>query len=147
MRELLFDHLDLHDVTLVARLGRTHWLASGRGHPNVSLVWWRPTHSCRPATRHGEAFFQLAALLARVEVFRLDSSSTPILTDLSPEVQAAYDARSLRRTSRPDRAFPMLVPSRPDDPPTMPTWRPGGTRRLRSTIPDGVCRSDRYGRF
>ena len=66
----------------------------------------------------GEAFFAWQRFSQEVDVFPtgviVNGGSA---TDLSPEVQAAYDAPFPEESYKAGaRAFPMLVPSRPDDP-------------------------------
>jgi haloalkane dehalogenase len=120
MRELLFDHLDLRDVTLVGQ----DW----GGLIGLRLVGEQPERFARVVaantflptgdTDPGEAFFAWQRFSQEVEVFPTGAIVNGGCTsDLSPEVQAAYDAPFPDESYKAGaRAFPMLVPSRPDDP-------------------------------
>jgi haloalkane dehalogenase len=120
MRELLFDVLDLRDITLVCqdwggliglRLVGEHADRFARVvAANTSL----PTGDASP----GDAFFAWQKFSQEVEVF-----PTGVIvnggcqSDLSPEIIAAYDAPYPDETYKSGaRQFPLLVPSRPDDP-------------------------------
>jgi haloalkane dehalogenase len=120
MRELLFDRLDLRDVTLVGQ----DW----GGLIGLRLVGEQPERFARVVaantflptgdTDPGEAFFAWQRFSQEVEVFPTGAIVNGGCTsDLSPEVQAAYDAPFPDESYKAGaRAFPMLVPSRPDDP-------------------------------
>jgi haloalkane dehalogenase len=120
MRELLFDHLDLHDVTLVGQdWGGLIGLRLVGEHPDrfarvVAANTFLPTGDSSP----GEAFFNWQRFSQEVEVFPTGFIvNSGCLTDLSAEVLAAYDAPFPDETYKAGaRAFPMLVPSSPDDP-------------------------------
>jgi haloalkane dehalogenase len=120
MRQLLFERLDLHQVTLVCQdWGGLIGLRLVGEHPDrfarvVAANTSLPTGDTSP----GEAFFNWQRFSQEVEVFPtgfiVNSGCT---TDLSPEVQAAYDAPFPDESYKAGaRAFPMLVPSSPDDP-------------------------------
>ena len=120
MRQLLFERLGLNRVTLVCQdWGGLIGLRLVGEHPDrfarvVAANTSLPTGDTSP----GEAFFNWQRFSQEVEVFPTGFIvNSGCSTDLSPEVQAAYD------TPFPDesykagaRAFPMLVPSSPDDP-------------------------------
>jgi haloalkane dehalogenase len=120
MREFLFDRLDLTDVTLVCQdWGGLIGLRLVGEHPerfarvvaaNTSL----PTGDVSP----GEAFFNWQNFSQGVEVFPTGFIiNSGCVTKLAPEVQAAYDAPFPDESFKAGaRAFPMLVPSSPDDP-------------------------------
>jgi haloalkane dehalogenase len=119
-RELLFDRLDLTDITLVCQdWGGLIGLRLVGEHPerfarvvaaNTSL----PTGDASP----GEAFFNWQRFSQGVEVFPTGFIvNSGCVTDLAPDVQAAYDAPFPDESYKSGaRAFPMLVPSSPDDP-------------------------------
>jgi haloalkane dehalogenase len=120
MRELLFDRLGLTDVTLVGQdWGGLIGLRLVGEHPErfarvVAANTFLPTGDTSP----GDAFFNWQRFSQEVEVFPTGFIvNSGCVTDLSPEVQAAYDApfpdESLKAGAR---AFPMLVPSSPEDP-------------------------------
>jgi haloalkane dehalogenase len=120
MRALLFDHLDLRDITLVGqdwggliglRLVGEH---AERFARVVAANTFLPTGDTDP----GEAFFSWQRFSQEVDVFPTGAIvNGGCVTDLSPEVQAAYDAPFPDESYKAGaRAFPMLVPSRPDDP-------------------------------
>jgi haloalkane dehalogenase len=120
MRELLFDRLELHDVTLVGQdWGGLIGLRLVGEHPErfarvVAANTFLPTGDADP----GEAFFAWQRFSQEVEEFPTGVIvNGGCLTDLSPEVQSAYDAPFPDESYKAGaRAFPMLVPSRPDDP-------------------------------
>jgi haloalkane dehalogenase len=119
-RELLFDRLGLTDVTLVGQdWGGLIGLRLVGEHPErfarvVAANTFLPTGDTSP----GEAFFNWQRFSQEVEVFPTGFIvNSGCVTDLSPEVQAAYDAPFPDETFKAGaRAFPMLVPSSPDDP-------------------------------
>ena len=119
-RELLFDHLDLREVTLVGqdwggliglRLVAEHpdrfirVVAANTGLPtgdhDMPEVWWR---------------FRRAVEKAQVlDIGRLVASGC--VRPMANEVRAAYDAPfPEERAKAGARAMPSLVPTRPDDP-------------------------------
>ncbi len=120
MRELLFDRLDLHDVTLVCQdWGGLIGLRLVGEHPDrfarvVAANTFLPTGDTNP----GEAFFAWQRFSQEVEQFPTGGivrggCAKPV----SPEVEAAYDAPFPDESYKAGaRAFPMLVPSQPDDP-------------------------------
>jgi haloalkane dehalogenase len=120
MRELLFDRLGLTDVTLVGQdWGGLIGLRLVGEHPGrfarvVAANTFLPTGDTSP----GEAFFNWQRFSQEVEVFPTGFIvNSGCVTDLEPEVQAAYDAPFPDETFKAGaRAFPMLVPSSPDDP-------------------------------
>jgi haloalkane dehalogenase len=120
MRELLFDVLDLHDVTLVGQdWGGLIGLRLVGEHPErfarvVAANTFLPTGDSSP----GEAFFAWQRFSQEVEVFPTGVIvNGGCLSDLPPEVIAAYDAPFPDETYKAGaRAFPLLVPSSPDDP-------------------------------
>jgi haloalkane dehalogenase len=69
-------------------------------------------------TSPGEAFFNWQRFSQEVEVFPTGFIvNSGCVSDLSPEVVAAYDAPFPDESYKAGaRAFPLLVPSRPDDP-------------------------------
>src|SRR5580658_9333905 len=120
MRELLFDRLHLSDITLVCQdWGGLIGLRLVGEHPDrfarvVAANTFLPTGDTSP----GEAFFNWQRFSQEVEVFPAGFIvNSGCVTDLTPEVQAAYDAPFPDETYKAGaRMFPMLVPSRPDDP-------------------------------
>jgi haloalkane dehalogenase len=120
MRELLFDRLRLTDVTLVGQdWGGLIGLRLVGEHPErfarvVAANTFLPTGDTTP----GEAFFNWQRFSQEVEVFPTGFIvNSGCVTDLSPEVQAAYDAPFPDESFKAGaRAFPLLVPSSPDDP-------------------------------
>ncbi|HWE67105.1 MAG TPA: haloalkane dehalogenase [Acidimicrobiales bacterium] len=120
MRELLFDTLDLTDITLVCQdWGGLIGLRLVGEHPDrfarvVAANTMLPTGDASP----GEAFFNWQRFSQEVEVFPTGFIvNSGCLSDLAPEVQAAYDAPFPDESFKAGaRAFPMLVPSSPDDP-------------------------------
>jgi haloalkane dehalogenase len=120
MRELLFDRLGLTDITLVGQdWGGLIGLRLVGEHPErfarvVAANTMLPTGDVSP----GEAFFNWQRFSQEVEVFPTGFIvNSGCATDLAPEVQAAYDAPFPEEAYKAGaRAFPMLVPSSPDDP-------------------------------
>src|SRR6202046_5621952 len=120
MRQLLFDRVDLRQVTLVCQdWGGLIGLRLVGEHPDrfarvVAANTSLPTGDTDP----GEAFFNWQRFSQEVEVFPTGFIvNAGCLTDLSDEVRAAYDAPFPDESFKSGaRAFPMLVPSRPDDP-------------------------------
>jgi haloalkane dehalogenase len=120
IRALLFDRLDLTDITLVCqdwggliglRLVGEH---SGRFARVVAANTFLPTGDTNP----GDAFFAWQKFSQEVEVFPTGGivrggCAKPV----TAEVEAAYDAPFPDETYKAGaRQFPLLVPSRPDDP-------------------------------
>ncbi len=120
MRELLFDRLDLREVTLVGQdWGGLIGLRLVGEHPDrfarvVAANTFLPTGDTDP----GEAFFAWQRFSQEVEVFPTGGIvKGGCVTDISDEVRAAYDAPFPDESYKAGaRQFPMLVPSRPDDP-------------------------------
>jgi haloalkane dehalogenase len=120
MRELLFDRLGLTDITLVAQdWGGLIGLRLLGEHPGrfarvVAANTFLPTGDIPP----GDAFFAWQRFSQEVEVFPTGFIvNSGCVTDLAPAVQAAYDAPFPDESFKAGaRAFPMLVPSSPDDP-------------------------------
>src|SRR3984885_9286164 len=120
MRELLFDRLDLHDITLVCQdWGGLIGLRLVGEHPErfarvVAANTFLPTGDTDP----GEAFFAWQRFSQEVEEFPTGVIvRTGCAKELAAAVQAAYDAPFPDETFKAGaRQFPMLVPSRPDDP-------------------------------
>jgi haloalkane dehalogenase len=120
MRELLFDRLDLREVTLVGQdWGGLIGLRLVGEHPDrfarvVAANTFLPTGDTDP----GEAFFAWQRFSQEVEVFPAGGIvKGGCVTDVSDEVRAAYDAPFPDESYKAGaRQFPMLVPSRPDDP-------------------------------
>jgi len=119
-RQLLFDRMDLRDINLVCQdWGGLIGLRLVGEHPDrfarvVAANTFLPTGDASP----GQAFFNWQRFSQEVEVFPTGFSvNTGCLTELSDEVVAAYDAPFPDETYKAGaRAFPMLVPSSPDDP-------------------------------
>lgn len=122
MRELLFDRLDLHDVTLVCQdWGGLVGLRLVGEHPErfarvVAANTYLPTGDTDP----GEAFRAWRTFSQEVEEFPTGAIvNMGCTTDLTPEVIAAYDAPFPDQTYvEGARQFPLLVPAEPDDPAT-----------------------------
>jgi len=120
MRHLLFDQLDLTGVTLVGQdWGGLIGLRLVGEHPDrfarvVAANTSLPTGDVAP----GEAFFTWQRFSQEVEVFPTGFIvNSGCVSDLAPAVQAAYDAPFPDESYKAGaRAFPMLVPSSPDDP-------------------------------
>src|ERR1700684_3922566 len=120
MRELLFDALDLRDVTLVCQdWGGLIGLRLVGEHPErfarvVAANTFLPTGDTNP----GDAFFAGQMFSQEVAVFPTGvivrgGCAKPV----APEVEAAYDAPFPDESYKAGaRQFPLLVPSRPDDP-------------------------------
>ena len=122
MRELLFDRLDLHDVTLVCQdWGGLIGLRLVGEHPDrfarvVAANTYLPTGDTDP----GEAFRAWRTFSQEVEEFPTGAIvNMGCTTDLAHEVIAAYDAPFPDQTYvEGARQFPLLVPAEPDDPAT-----------------------------
>ena len=122
MRELLFDRLDLRDVTLVCQdWGGLIGLRLVGEHPDrfarvVAANTYLPTGDTDP----GEAFRAWRTFSQEVEEFPTGAIvNMGCTTDLAPEVIAAYDAPFPDQTYvEGARQFPLLVPAEPDDPAT-----------------------------
>ena len=120
MRELLFDRLDLRDVTLVGQdWGGLIGLRLVGEHPDrfarvVAANTFLPTGDSSP----GDAFFAWQKFSQEVEVFPAGGIVRGgCAKPLGPGVEVAYDAPFPDETYKAGaRQFPMLVPSRPDDP-------------------------------
>ena len=120
MRELLFDRLELRAVTLVCQdWGGLIGLRLVGEHPDrfarvVAANTFLPTGDTDP----GEAFFAWQRFSQEVEEFPTGVIvKGGCVTDIPDEVRAAYDAPFPDETFKAGaRQFPMLVPSRPDDP-------------------------------
>jgi haloalkane dehalogenase len=120
MRELLFDRLNLTEITLVCQdWGGLIGLRLVGEHPDrfarvVAANTFLPTGDTSP----GEAFFNWQRFSQEVEVFPTGFIvNSGCVSDLTAEVQAAYDAPFPEESFKAGaRAFPLLVPSRPDDP-------------------------------
>jgi len=120
MRELLFDKLDLRDVTLVCQdWGGLIGLRLVGEHPDrfarvVAANTFLPTGDSDP----GEAFFAWQRFSQEVDAFPTGVIvGGGCVKPMPPEVQAAYDAPFPDESYKAGaRQFPMLVPSRPDDP-------------------------------
>jgi haloalkane dehalogenase len=120
MRELLFDRLDLRQVTLVGQdWGGLIGLRLVGEHPErfarvVAANTFLPTGDRSP----GEAFFAWQKFSQEVEVFPAGGIvKGGCVKDMPDDVRAAYDAPFPDEDYKAGaRAFPMLVPSRPDDP-------------------------------
>ncbi len=120
VRSLVFDRLDLRDVTLVCQdWGGLIGLRLVGEHPDrfarvVAANTFLPTGDQQP----GEAFLNWLTFSQEVEVFPtgliVNGGCT---TDLSEDVIAAYDAPFPDQTyTEGARQFPTLVPISPDDP-------------------------------
>ncbi len=120
MRELVFDSLDLHDITLVGQdWGGLIGLRLVGEHPErfarvVAANTFLPTGDASP----GDAFFAWQRFSQEVEVFPTGTIvNGGCKSDLTPEIIAAYDAPFPDESYKAGaRAFPLLVPSAPDDP-------------------------------
>jgi haloalkane dehalogenase len=120
VRSLAFDALDLRDVTLVGQdWGGLIGLRLVAEHPDrfarvVVANTGLPTGDS-PMSDAFLAWQQFAQTAPRFEVGRIVSNGT--VGDLRPEVVAAYDAPFPDDSYKAGaRAFPGLVPTRPDDP-------------------------------
>jgi haloalkane dehalogenase len=120
MRELLFERLDLRQVTLVGQdWGGLIGLRLVGEHPErfarvVAANTFLPTGDRSP----GEAFFAWQKFSQEVEVFPAGGIvKGGCVKDVPDDVRAAYDAPFPDEAYKAGaRAFPMLVPSRPHDP-------------------------------
>ena len=120
MRELLFDKLDLRGVTLVCQdWGGLIGLRLVGEHPDrfarvVAANTFLPTGDSDP----GEAFFAWQRFSQEVDEFPTGVIvGGGCVKPMPPDVQAAYDAPFPDESYKAGaRQFPMLVPSRPDDP-------------------------------
>ena len=120
MRELLFDRLGLADITLVGQdWGGLIGLRLVGEHPErfarvVAANTFLPTGDTNP----GDAFFAWQKFSQEVDVFPTGGivrggCAKPV----TPQVEAAYDAPFPDESYKAGaRQFPLLVPSRPDDP-------------------------------
>ena len=120
MRELLFDRLGLADITLVGQdWGGLIGLRLVGEHPErfarvVAANTFLPTGDTNP----GDAFFAWQKFSQEVDVFPTGGivrggCAKPV----TPEVEAADDAPFPDESYKAGaRQFPLLVPSRPDDP-------------------------------
>jgi haloalkane dehalogenase len=119
-RVLLFDQLDLRNITLVCQdWGGLIGLRLVGEHPDrfarvVAANTSLPTGDTKP----GDAFFAWQKFSQEVEVFPTGFIiNSGCVSDLSPEIQAAYDAPFPDETYKAGaRIFPTLVPSSSDDP-------------------------------
>jgi haloalkane dehalogenase len=120
MREVLFDHLDLKEVTLVGQdWGGLIGLRLVGEHPErfarvVAANTFLPTGDRSP----GEAFFAWQRFSQEVEVFPAGGIvKGGCVKEMTDDVRAAYDAPFPDESYKAGaRAFPLLVPSQPDDP-------------------------------
>jgi len=120
MRELLFDRLDLHEITLVCQdWGGLIGLRLVAEHPDrfarvVAANTLLPTGDQSPGPAF-EAWRKFSQEAPELPVGGIVSGGC--VGDLSAEVQAAYDAPFPdERYKAGARQFPMLVPTSPDDP-------------------------------
>ncbi|WP_334143707.1 haloalkane dehalogenase [Rhabdothermincola sp.] len=120
MRATLVDALDLSGVTLVCQdWGGLIGLRLVGEHPDrfarvVAANTFLPTGDNHP----GEAFLAWQRFSQEVETFPVGVIvNGGCVTDLAPEVIAAYDAPFPDESYKEGaRQFPVLVPTRPDDP-------------------------------
>jgi haloalkane dehalogenase len=120
MRSVLFDALDLHDVTLVCQdWGGLIGLRLVGEHPDrfarvVAANTFLPTGDRPPR----EPFLRWRRFSQEVGHFAVGAIvDMGCATDLSDEVRAAYDAPFPDdRYTQGARRFPLLVPIAPDDP-------------------------------
>lgn len=120
MRSALLDALDLSGVTLVCQdWGGLIGLRLVGEHPDrfarvVAANTFLPTGDNHP----GEAFLAWQRFSQEVETFPVGAIvNGGCVTDLAPEVIAAYDAPFPDESYKEGaRQFPVLVPTRPDDP-------------------------------
>ena len=120
LRTLVFDHLDLRDVDLVCQ----DW----GGLLGLRLVGEHPDRFARVVTANtflptgdrdlGPGFLRWREFSQAVETFPTGMIvNSGCVTDLAPEVVAAYDAPFPDETYKSGaRQFPTLVPAVPDDP-------------------------------
>jgi haloalkane dehalogenase len=120
LRAALFDRLDLCGITLVGQdWGGLLGLRLVGEHPDrfarvVAANTGLPTGD-HPMSEAFLAWQRFAATAERFDVGRVVQNGTE--TDLPPDVVAAYDAPFPDdRYKAGARAFPSLVPTRPDDP-------------------------------
>ncbi len=120
LRALLFDELDLHDVTLMGQdWGGLLGLRLVGEHPDRFRRVVIGNSSLPTGDRHpGEAFLRWQRFSQEVEDFAVGFIvSSGCTTDLAPEVVAAYDAPFPDDSFKAGaRQFPTLVPTSPDDP-------------------------------
>jgi len=120
MRELLFDRLELSDVTLVCQdWGGLIGFRLVAEHPErfarvVAANTFLPTGDSAP----GEAFLGWLKFSQEVETFPTGTIvNAGCVSDLSQETIAAYDAPFPEQSfAEGARQFPTLVPISPDDP-------------------------------
>jgi haloalkane dehalogenase len=120
MRALLFDRLALSGITLVCQdWGGLIGLRLVGEHPDrfarvVAANTFLPTGDTNP----GDAFFAWQKFSQEVDVFPTGGIVRGgCVEPLAPEVEAAYDAPFPDESYKAGaRQFPLLVPSRPDDP-------------------------------
>jgi haloalkane dehalogenase len=120
MRALLFDRLALSGITLVCQdWGGLIGLRLVGEHPDrfarvVAANTFLPTGESNP----GDAFFAWQKFSQEVDVFPTGGIVRGgCVEPLAPEVEAAYDAPFPDESYKAGaRQFPLLVPSRPDDP-------------------------------
>ena len=147
MRQLLFDRLDLRDITFFGQ----DW----GGLVGLRLVAADPDRFARVVigntglpTGHGpasEAFLAWQKFSQEADDFPIGRIVTGgCTTELSPEVVAAYDAPFPDDSYKAGaRIFPTLVPTSPDDPAQPPTTPPPGRCSSRSTGRSCLAYSDR----
>ena len=121
MRATLFDHLDLRGITFVGQdWGGLIGLRLVGEHPDRYRACRRsPTASCRPATTtpvtrssHGRSSRRRSPSSRSGAII-----NGGCVSDLDESVIAAYDAPFPDETYKEGaRQFPLLVPTRPDDP-------------------------------
>ena len=120
MRSPLLDHLDLHDATLVGQdWGGLIGLRVVAEHPDrFARVVVANTGLPTGDDRITDAFLAWQRFSQETEVFPVGFIvNGGCTTDLAPEVVAAYDAPFPDESFKAGaRAFPLLVPTRPDDP-------------------------------
>jgi haloalkane dehalogenase len=120
LRELLFDHLDLRDITLVCQdWGGLLGLRLVGEHEDrfarvVAANTFLPTGDSHP----GDAFLSWQRFSQEVPEFPTGMIvNGGCTTDLAPDVIAAYDAPFPDESFKEGaRQFPLLVPTSPDDP-------------------------------
>ena len=120
MRQLLFDHLDLRDITFFGQdwgglVGLRLVAADPDRYARVAIGnTGLPTGDARPS----EAFLSWQKFSQEADVFPIGMIiNGATTTDLAPEVVAGYDAPFPDDTYLAGaRIFPSLVPTSPDDP-------------------------------